>query len=105
MGSDQHYLCLTLLSQYVVILQYFLTRLEKPVKEILNFGYIDGGWSEWLPFEACSVTCGGGGTLNRGRLCNNPTPQNGGNDCEGIAVDTVACNDEPCSGGDPDSIY
>ena len=61
-------------------------------------------WTE-MPWSACSVTCGGGGSLNRGRLCNNPTPQNGGNDCEGIAVDTVACNDEPCSGGDQDSIY
>lgn len=41
---------------------------------------IDGGWSAWTTWTACSVNCGSG-IQTRTRYCNNPTPENGGLEC------------------------
>ena len=56
---------------------------------------IDGGWSEWCPFTACSVTCGGG-VRNRSRACTNPPPQGGGQDCLGPDSESKKCNTQSC---------
>jgi hypothetical protein len=56
---------------------------------------IDGGWSEWTDWTACTELCGGG-TRNRTRECNNPLPAYGGKDCEGSNIDQEACNESPC---------
>ena len=53
---------------------------------------IDGGWSTWGGFSACSVTCGMG-VKTKERLCNSPVPQYGGAQCEGPAVDEAACTE------------
>ncbi|XP_021354696.1 neurogenic locus notch homolog protein 1-like, partial [Mizuhopecten yessoensis] len=56
---------------------------------------VDGSWSSWGNWSVCSSTCGNG-TSTRKRLCNNPTPDNGGNDCLGEATETIVCNMADC---------
>ncbi|KAK2908097.1 hemicentin-1 isoform X2 [Channa argus] len=56
---------------------------------------VDGKWSSWVSWGACSVSCGGG-TRQRTRLCASPAPQNGGRQCEGNDVHIDFCNSEPC---------
>ena len=58
---------------------------------------VDGGWSAWETWNACSITCGGG-SQTRMRSCTSPSPANGGLDCEGASSQTQACNDVGCPG-------
>ncbi|XP_078693729.1 uncharacterized protein LOC144923237 [Branchiostoma floridae x Branchiostoma belcheri] len=51
---------------------------------------VDGGWTDWSPWSACSVTCGVG-TKTRDRTCTNPAPANGGADCDGLDQETQDC--------------
>ena len=41
---------------------------------------VDGGWSEWTSWSECS-SLNGSGVSERTRLCDNPRPMNGGNEC------------------------
>ncbi|KAK4822878.1 hypothetical protein QYF61_021097 [Mycteria americana] len=56
---------------------------------------INGNWGPWAPWDACTVTCGGG-LQKRSRLCNNPEPQYGGKTCVGEATGTQVCNKQDC---------
>ena len=57
---------------------------------------VDGGWSEWsAKWSECSRSCGGG-VQSRFRLCNSPSPSDGGKDCPGEHFETLDCNPEPC---------
>lgn len=56
---------------------------------------VNGQWSSWTKWSACSVTCKGG-VQRRRRSCNNPSPQHGGKDCLGVSMVTRACNVRPC---------
>ncbi|XP_074524022.1 hemicentin-1 [Halichoeres trimaculatus] len=56
---------------------------------------VDGKWSSWVSWGACSVSCGGG-TRQRTRLCASPAPQHGGRQCEGNDVHIDFCNSDPC---------
>ncbi|NWI05066.1 TSP1 protein, partial [Tichodroma muraria] len=56
---------------------------------------INGNWGPWSPWDACTVTCGGG-LQKRSRLCNNPEPQYGGKTCVGEARGTQVCNKQDC---------
>ncbi|XP_028259472.1 hemicentin-1 [Parambassis ranga] len=56
---------------------------------------VDGKWSSWVNWGACSVSCGGG-TRQRTRLCASPAPQHGGRQCEGNDVHIDFCNSDPC---------
>lgn len=51
---------------------------------------INGNWSPWSAFSACSRTCDQG-TKTRTRVCNNPAPQFGGTSCPGPSTDTQNC--------------
>ncbi|XP_053386636.1 SCO-spondin-like [Mercenaria mercenaria] len=56
---------------------------------------IDGGWSVYTTYT-CSVTCGRGQQISL-RDCNNPSPQFGGKDCEGLSHKITECNLTPCA--------
>ena len=43
-----------------------------------------------------SQECGTAGTRQRMRVCDNPAPENGGNNCEGPATEQEDCNIIPC---------
>ena len=58
---------------------------------------VDGRWSDYGDWGACSADCGGG-TQIRSRTCTNPAPDHGGDECEGEADDTQTCNEDPCPG-------
>ena len=62
-----------------------------------------GGFSSWSPWVECSASCGGGVTT-RSRLCDNPSPRYGGNDCsagkQGSSVESKTCNSFQCEGAD-----
>ncbi|XP_035665050.1 C-type mannose receptor 2-like [Branchiostoma floridae] len=58
---------------------------------ICQITIVDGDWSSWGPWPACSVTCGVG-TETRVRTCTNPAPANGGADCVGLAEGTRNCD-------------
>ena len=61
------------------------------------FPVIDGQWSEYGSWSNCSASCNGG-SRNRTRVCNNPSPTNGGLDCVGDAEDFEDCNLHLCPG-------
>lgn len=56
---------------------------------------INGGWSGWSVWGACSLNCGGG-TQTRTRTCTNPAPANGGAGCSGSSSETQDCNTQVC---------
>ena len=53
---------------------------------------VDGSWSVWHAWSACSVTCKGVGTRGRIRDCDNPTPLFGGTTCTGTGSETENCD-------------
>ena len=58
---------------------------------------IDGGYTEWSEFSACTRSCSGG-RQKRWRTCFNPKPKYGGRDCErlGPSSEVQRCNTFPC---------
>ena len=58
---------------------------------------VDGKYSAWSNYDACSVSCGGG-SQRRERNCNNPVPQHGGKSCQGPTEETRSCNNQECPG-------
>uniref|UniRef100_A0A336JY65 CSON006040 protein n=1 Tax=Culicoides sonorensis TaxID=179676 RepID=A0A336JY65_CULSO len=61
---------------------------------------VDGGWSDWEPYDKCSLPCGGGIQVSK-RECNNPEPSNGGRYCRGHRLRYKSCNTMDCP---PDHI-
>ncbi|RMC08359.1 hypothetical protein DUI87_14601 [Hirundo rustica rustica] len=59
---------------------------------------VHGGFSSWLEWRACSVTCGQG-VQERVRQCDSPVPANGGRGCQGPHTDLRSCHRQPCPGG------
>ncbi|KAB0803859.1 hypothetical protein PPYR_00829 [Photinus pyralis] len=67
---------------------------------------VNGGWSPWRPFSDCASGClyGEEGRLRAGstgimvstRSCNNPRPQGGGKECDGIDKKYQSCNAKQC---------
>mgnify|MGYP002260030837 CR=1 FL=1 len=58
---------------------------------------VDGNWSLWTDWGDCSQTCGIG-VQGRRRSCTNPSPLNGGRDCDGEAFEVRSCNVTGCPG-------
>ena len=58
---------------------------------------VDGGYSDFGDWSACSVPCGEG-TQTRTRTCTNPAPAHGGADCVGEASQTQTCKENDCPG-------
>ncbi|KAL1022832.1 hypothetical protein UPYG_G00032950 [Umbra pygmaea] len=56
---------------------------------------VQGGFSEWMDWGPCSVSCGVG-AQQRLRQCNKPLPANGGRHCVGKEIDTRSCQGKPC---------
>jgi len=56
---------------------------------------IDGQWGKFGGWSLCSANCGGG-IQNRTRVCDNPSPENGGKPCEGEDLVAQPCNLDPC---------
>uniref|UniRef100_A0A8D2B9D0 Hemicentin-1 n=1 Tax=Sciurus vulgaris TaxID=55149 RepID=A0A8D2B9D0_SCIVU len=56
---------------------------------------IDGKWTTWASWSACTVSCGGG-ARQRTRDCSDPVPQYGGSKCEGSDIQSDFCNSDPC---------
>ncbi|XP_064605661.1 coadhesin-like [Liolophura sinensis] len=56
---------------------------------------VDGNWSVWKAWSPCSVTCGAGNQV-RQRMCNNPAPSGGGQQCQGDTSQTQACQTSEC---------
>ncbi|XP_052241656.1 coadhesin-like isoform X1 [Dreissena polymorpha] len=56
---------------------------------------VDGNWTDWSIWSACTITCGNT-TQTRTRTCTNPPPSHNGTDCEGTSEDYQPCLREPC---------
>ncbi|XP_052278485.1 coadhesin-like isoform X2 [Dreissena polymorpha] len=56
---------------------------------------VQGGWSEWTRFGACSHTCGRGEML-RLRGCTSPAPRGKGSHCVGLRVEARRCEERKC---------
>lgn len=56
---------------------------------------VDGGWGEWTAWPSCTSViayCSPDKVpVKRKRLCDNPTPRNGGNNCTGDAEESKMC--------------
>ncbi|KAJ8042331.1 Hemicentin-1 [Holothuria leucospilota] len=57
---------------------------------------INGGWGAWDDWSTCTVSCGGQGTHQRTRLCDDPPPQYGGIYCPGDNYETGECGTQDC---------
>lgn len=58
---------------------------------------VDGGWSDWTVWSACSRDCGGGYRW-RQRECNNPKPLGHGQECHGHPMEGQECHTHSCKG-------
>ena len=57
---------------------------------------VDGHWSLWSSWTACSDTCGKGVSVRK-RICDSPAPLYGGIPCDGPNVDKITCDSGiPC---------
>ncbi|XP_062593821.1 hemicentin-1-like isoform X2 [Saccostrea cucullata] len=61
---------------------------------------VDGFWSSWSVWSDCVVVNCTLSNRTRVRLCDSPTPQHGGRDCEGDADQEESCEQLMCSSGD-----
>ncbi|CAG2214239.1 Hemicentin-1,Coadhesin,Thrombospondin-2,Thrombospondin-1,Mucin-like protein [Mytilus edulis] len=64
---------------------------------------INGRWSDWSPWNTCSVTCGVG-TQTKTRSCSNPAPDHGGEDCGNDDSETQTCTKQECPIDECDGI-
>ncbi|XP_062868587.1 A disintegrin and metalloproteinase with thrombospondin motifs 17 [Trichomycterus rosablanca] len=62
--------------------------------------HVDGDWSSWSQWSACSRSCGTGARF-RQRKCDNPPPGPGGKHCVWGSVEHRVCEAPPCAKGSP----
>lgn len=56
---------------------------------------INGGWGAWTAWSICDFNC----QKKRWRFCDNPTPQNGGQNCSGLSQELLNCTPTECQSG------
>ena len=56
---------------------------------------VNGAWSSWSAWGACSKSCGTG-TQSRTRTCTNPAPSCLGGACSGASTESQNCNTQSC---------
>ena len=73
--------------------------LNKVVSKFTNKDMltVDGGWSDLGDWSDCSAECAGGSQI-ASKTCTNPSPTNGGKECEGKDEEERTCNPDPCPG-------
>jgi len=69
----------------------FIYKIVEPSPDVP----VDGGWSQWSSWTACSRSCNGGWKY-RHRSCVNPEPENGGRMCKGSHMNQSNCNIDLC---------
>ncbi|XP_033647555.1 coadhesin-like isoform X1 [Asterias rubens] len=77
------------------------TSQESNLCENVTCPVVDGNWSEWGAWHNCSASCGTG-NITRYRTCTNPSPENGGSQCNGTAQESKPCDTNvtcPVNGG------
>ena len=57
---------------------------------------MNGGFTQWTEWSACSESCGPKAVRMRMRLCTNPPPTFGGNDCAGWRFEVEYCKPKEC---------
>ncbi|XP_050418511.2 sushi, von Willebrand factor type A, EGF and pentraxin domain-containing protein 1-like [Patella vulgata] len=62
---------------------------------LCDVNIVNGGWGNWTYWSECSTTCGGG-TSSRHRLCDNPSPDEDGEPCQGYDTKVKPCNNDTC---------
>ncbi|XP_063690486.1 uncharacterized protein LOC134823063 [Bolinopsis microptera] len=77
------------------VFQSFAYDKELGLAVVDNSIKVDGGWSNFSEWLECSKTCGGG-SQTRTRTCTNPSPANGGEDCQGEDSESQDCNPQEC---------
>ena len=94
------YIYIRLISYWFVFSFIFLwlqchrIRFRSPI--FCSFPFtVHGNWSLWSSWSSCNRPCGTG-ERSRDRVCDSPSPEFGGDDCEGDAEDTTPCNTHPC---------
>ncbi|KAK3095360.1 hypothetical protein FSP39_013702 [Pinctada imbricata] len=56
---------------------------------------VDGSWGDWSQWGTCTKSCDGG-QRSRTRVCDNPAPSSGGQDCIGTSSMFEDCNTTAC---------
>ena len=70
--------------------------LKLPQLLLVSF-IVHGMWTDWTEWTDCLVICGAG-TITRQRECSNPPPSNGGDACNGEAMEELSCERGICGG-------
>ncbi|XP_028397063.1 A disintegrin and metalloproteinase with thrombospondin motifs 3-like isoform X2 [Dendronephthya gigantea] len=70
-------------------------RCVRRTEKIIKPKAIDGNWTDWQNWEACSQECGLGVRIRR-RTCDSPAPRHGGKDCVGSSMEEDVCKIKDC---------
>ncbi|XP_052281797.1 coadhesin-like isoform X3 [Dreissena polymorpha] len=79
----------------VLLLGLLFPRIQSNVYFDITTFTVDGKWSDWEKWSACTTTCDSS-TQTRSRTCTNPQPSNKGTDCEGSSEESKSCMLESC---------
>ncbi|XP_013928850.1 PREDICTED: netrin receptor UNC5B [Thamnophis sirtalis] len=77
---------------YTCVAKNIVAKRRSTTATIIVYGNVDGAWTEWSKWSACSTEC----THWRSRECMAPSPRNGGKDCSGVLLDSKNCTDGLC---------
>ena len=65
--------------------------------EIISILLVDGGWGKWSKWSKCNAKCPKTkGKQMRTRKCDNPVPENGGENCVGKKKAEKSCKIKCC---------